>query len=372
MKIGEEQMLWPDVTSSAAFDDPALRQQLLTYIGNKRALLEFVNEGVDRVKERSGKDKLRVLDAFSGSGVVSRFFKAHCSSLLSNDFEAYSSTVNACYLANRSTVPIDRLTNLLVELEEAVQSCPVVNGPIRRHYAPKDENRILSDERVFYTIENAIRIDSYRIHIDRIIPDELRVFFLAPLLVAASVHTNTSGVFKGFYKNRAGIGQYGGERADALSRIRAPIKCKTPVFTRCECDVKVTQEDANALARTPGSFDLAYLDPPYNQHPYGSNYFMLNLILEHQEPRDISRVSGIPVDWRRSKYNKPRQCLAALTDLVSHLNAPYILLSYNDEGFISRAEFELMLQRVGRVQVLDRSYNAFRGSRNLGGAPNVC
>jgi len=49
--------------------------------------------------------------------------------------------------------------------------------------------------------------------------------------------------------------------------------------------------------------DLIYLDPPYNQHPYGSNYFMLNLICTNERPHTLSKVSGIPGDWNKSQYN---------------------------------------------------------------------
>ncbi|MDR0684304.1 MAG: DNA adenine methylase [Spirochaetaceae bacterium] len=38
--------------------------------------------------------------------------------------------------------------------------------------------------------------------------------------------------------------------------------------------------DSNKIINNIPEVDLAYLDPPYNQHPYGSNYFMLNLILD--------------------------------------------------------------------------------------------
>ena len=63
------------------------------------------------------------------------------------------------------------------------------------------------------------------------------------------------------------------------------------------------QEDANAVARRLKGLDLVYVDPPYNQHPYGSNYFMLDLLLRYERPERISRVSGIPADWQRSGYN---------------------------------------------------------------------
>ena len=37
--------------------------------------------------------------------------------------------------------------------------------------------------------------------------------------------------------------------------------------------------------------DLAYLDPPYNQHPYGSNYFMLVRLRDGREHRRLCEVA---------------------------------------------------------------------------------
>ena len=103
-------------------------------------------------------------------------------------------------------------------------------GFIQELYAPKNEDAITADDRVFYTIANARRLDNYRRMMDDTPPD-CRDMVLASLLHKASVHANNGGVFKGFYKNRhTGVGQYGGTSADALTRIRGPrtAKCGWP------------------------------------------------------------------------------------------------------------------------------------------------
>jgi adenine-specific DNA-methyltransferase len=92
---------------------------------------------------------------------------------------------------------------------------------------------------------------------------------------------------------------------------------------------------------------------------------MLNVILDYQRPKKMSQISGIPEGWNRSAYNKENYALTALTELVTHIKAKYILLSFNSEGFISLDEMKAMLNKVGRVEVLETKYNAFRGSRNL-------
>ncbi len=211
-----------------------------------------------------------------------------------------------------------------------------------------------------------MRLDSLRQEID-LVPPEYRVFLLAPLLSEASIHNNTSGVFKGFYKDANGVGRFGGNNRDALTRILGKIELPFPIFSRFECDVDVRQGDANKIVHSLADLDLAYFDPPYNQHPYGSNYFMLNLLVSNQEPAEVSTVSGIAQGWQRSDYNKRALAFQALADLVAHTPASHLAISYNSEGFISRAEFDLLLRKYGRVEVIETVYNTFRGSRNLRG-----
>ena len=341
-----------------------LTKQLITYLGNKRALLSFIGRGIDEIRTRTGKEKLHMADLFSGSGVVSRYFKQHAASLLANDLEGYCRTISLCYLSNPDEALLRKVhADLLRDIEEH----PVEDGFIRRLYAPKDERNIEKGERVFYTSRNAAFIDTARAAIGRL-PADLQPYFLAPLLSEASVKCNTSGVFKGFYKDRTtGIGAYGGSAANALSRILAPIEVPFPIFSNYRVPFTVTSMDANVLAGQMEKVDVAYIDPPYNQHPYGSNYFMLNLINDYKEPiaEKISTVSGIPDDWHRSAYNKNTKAAEALLDLCRKTPADFLLISFNSEGFISREEMQRLLGDIGKVTVFDTTYNTFRGSRNL-------
>ncbi len=363
VKEPRQRALWGD--HPALEDANYLSSQLLTYIGNKRALLGNIAQAVERVKCRLGKDRLRVFDVFSGSGVVSRFFKAHASLLVSNDFEDYAAVVGRCFLRNRSTVDFRQLAQIVEDLNARVETEPFPTGFIEELYAPKDENHITKKDRVFYTRDNARRLDNYRRMLPSV-PLDLRDLVLGPLLSEASVHANTAGVFKGFYKDRkTGIGKFGGSNGDALIRIRGPIRLVPPVLSRFECDVEVMQSDANAAAREVSDLDLAYIDPPYNQHPYGSNYFMLNLLVHYQRPTDISDVSGIPTNWRRSGYNAKGSALRLLRDLLHALDSRFLLVSFNDEGFVKPAEMMAVLKNLGSIQVVEVPYHTFRGSRNL-------
>ena len=337
-----------------------LDEQLLTYLGNKRTLLPMIEQGLTEI-EKDGEIHT-IIDLFSGSGVVSRLFKSKGYEVISNDLENYARVVSECYLSNEQEFDIE----LWQKIKKEIDNYPVVeNGVISTLYAPQDTNNIQPGERAFYTRENAVLIDTYRTAIEEICPQHFRKFFLAPLLSEASIHTNTSGVFKGFHKDRnTGIGKFGGTRGNALERITGKITLKPPVLSNKNTPYSVYQSDANELSAKI-SADVAYLDPPYNQHPYGSNYFMLNVILNNTMPTEISEVSGIVKDWNRSNFNKRAKIYESLNEVINNLNVKYILLSYNSEGFLTYDEIISMMEQYGEVSVFSTQYNTFRGCRNL-------
>ncbi len=327
-------------------------------------MLGFINEAFEWIINDYRKDKLIIADMFSGSGIVSRYFKRFAKKLIANDLEGYSYTLNKCYLSNTKDLELNKLKkwhNFLIDKLNVT----LKKGFISKLYAPKDSNKIKKGERCFFTTRNAMFIDTCRQLINEI-PDKYRVYFIAPLLTEASVKNNTSGVFKGFYKNsKTGIGQFGGNDENALSRIKKEIELPFPIFSNFNCDLEIFKEDANTLINELELVDVMYLDPPYNQHPYGSNYFMLNLINDYIEPKNISEISGIPVDWNRSMYNKSKEAKNAFEQLCINAKAKYILISFNSDGYISKKEMLSILNKIGSIKVYEKNYNTFRGSRNL-------
>jgi adenine-specific DNA-methyltransferase len=306
-----------------------------------------------------------MFDVFSGSGIVARYFKQFSSLLVVNDLERYSALINQCYLSNVDELELVNIKKHYTEIMHELSEDKLGKGLIANLYAPKDDRNIQPDERVFYTIRNAMYIDTARKLIEGV-PKNMQKYFLAPLLSEASIHANTSGVFKGFYKNaETGIGQFGGKNHDALFRIKGNIHLPFPVFSNFFSDVMIFNDDSNKIIHDVPEADVAYLDPPYNQHPYGSNYFMLNLILDYKWPENTSKISGIPENWNRSAYNKENFAYKALEGLVENIRAKYILISFNSEGFIGPEEMKTMLMQIGKLEILETPYNTFRGSRNL-------
>lgn len=342
-----------------------LTTQIITYIGNKRSLLGHIEKEINEITKLVGKRRLICADLFSGSGIVARMLKQYSKRLIVNDLENYSRILNECYLTNAKDFPAQDYNRLY---EQLTASCAKkkISGIITKNYAPASDKNIQPGERVFYTHQNALLIDTYRNLTDRLVPPELQKFFLAPLLTEASVHVNTSGVFKGFYKDRTtGIGCFGGKGKNALSRIIGSVVLPQPVFSNFDSEVQVFQKDAEELSRELKGLDVVYLDPPYNQHPYGSNYFMLNLILKNKLDVEISRVSGITQDWNRSNFNKRSRVMDSMETIISSLDSKYIIVSYNSEGFINFDDMSQMLKKYGKLKTVEIPYNTFRGSRNL-------
>jgi len=320
---------------------------MITYIGNKRKLVNKIEEIVKRLQPQT------CADAFSGSGVVSRMLLNHSEKLYVNDLELYCEILSKCFLVTPSWANAD---DILRHLEE-MNRCPDKVGVFTEMYA--------SQERQFYTPENGRRIDGMLDYIERCVPDQLKPYCLGPLLVKASIHTNTSGVFKGFHR-----GGWGGKGGHALDRITKRIEVECPVWLEPTRDVELRRQDACDFLRELPKVDLIYLDPPYNQHPYGSNYFMLNLICTNERPHTVSKVSGIPGDWNKSQYNsrgKIREAMELTLKLATE-KAKHTLVSYNNEGFIKPEEWEEIL-RPYRYEKIEIDYSSYKGGRNLKNRP---
>ena len=348
-----------------------LSEQLISYLGNKRSLLAPIERAIYEIKAELGQGKISFADVFSGSGIVARMAKAHSNLVIANDLEGYSRAINSCYLSNFS----DKLWRDLSELHaEILRNFTPKESFFSELYAPKDDEDIKAGERAFYTRRNALILGGLCEQISKI-PQKFRDFFTAPLLSEASIHSNTGGVFKGFYKDKAGVGKFGGSGENALARIMGEISLRLPVLSNFACESAVFQEDAARFAQSArarfSQLDVAYFDPPYNQHPYGSNYFMLNLITDfindgkRPNAAGLSRVSGIPVDWNRSAYNKKSSAAEEFFALLAEFPAKFLIISFNSEGFISKAKFLKNLAHIGSVRTIEIRYPTYRASRNL-------
>ena len=354
-------------TSSTAFQESDfVLQPMITYIGNKRKLVPWIMEVIE---SELGSEHLRIFDGFAGSGVVSRALMPFCKELHTNDMEYYSYILLRCFLETPTDSQKAKLDRHFEEIALLCQN-PTESGFITKLYSPKNTLEPAVNERVFYTRENALIIDTLLKYISNVDLD-LKHYLLGPLLIKASINVNTAGVFRGFYK-KDGIGHFGGTGENALERILAPIQPVRPIWSKSRCRSTCHNSDINNLILTfeDNAFDLIYLDPPYNEHPYGSNYFMLNLIARGQEPTEYSKVSGIPKMWNKSAFNGRGSAYETMLELLRNClkKAKYTLISYNNEGLITDAEWSTIFTELGcHVKKYEKEYDTYHGSRNLAG-----
>ena len=358
-------------------DTPYLTRQIIAYIGNKRKLLSLIYAAL----EASGLDlsaPLRFGDLFSGSGVVSRFAKSLGFEVYTNDWEPYAEVLSRGFVETdqkdfAALFPdFDALARRMNGLPPPAEDSP--DRYISRYYAAQHDDPAAADfrtERLFYTRQNALTIDKIRSCIQREYPDpsdRRRQVLLALLLYEAATHTNTSGVFKAFHKG------FGGHGKDALSRILGTIAIRPPVLIDGRAPVHVYRKDANLLVRELPPLDVVYLDPPYNQHQYGSNYHILNTIalwdripapLDLDEQGVLVNKAAIRTDWTktRSPYCYKKTAAAAFRDLLAHIRARLILVSYSSDGIIPFEEMKDICLSRGYVSIVTSGYTVYRGGK---------
>lgn len=343
-------------------------QTMLTCIGNKRKLVHNISDIVKEVMQvYLKKDKINILDGFAGSTVVSRELSYLSDNLYSNDMELYSYLMAKCFLETPNQEQQERINTHISNMNKLASNGPYIEGIICKLYAPKDTSNIKEGERCFYTRENALIIDTLRKYISDHVDTDIQCYCLVPLLTKASINVNTAGVFKGFYK-KGNVGCFGGAAEVALSRIKKNITLDVPIWNnQSQFKSHCFNSDINELIEhLPNDIDLIYLDPPYNQHPYGSNYFMLNIIAENKEPETISTVSGIPVNWNKSNYNKYKPAVEAMTHLVNKglEKSKFLLISYNNEGIIPLEDWD-NIYKPYNVKKYEINYDTYKGCRNL-------
>lgn len=326
--------------------DLYIYQMMPTYIGNKRRLIPDILKLVEEVSNSLGKKKLNIVDGFAGTAIVSRALSKMADTLYTNDLEPYSAQMSKCYLETPTDEQRERIQEHINTMNKLAENGPYEEGFISKLYAPKSTNNIQEGERCFYTRENALIIDTLRKYIEDEVEEDIQAYCLVPLINRAAINTNAACVFKAFYK-RDGIGCFDTMGQVQTDRIIRPIRLEMPVWSTESFTSVCSNKDVNELVKElPDNIDLMYFDPPYSIHPYGSNYFMLNLIVKNEEPTDISKVVGIPTEWNKSLYNKRVTAITAMAELLeeSFKKTKYVLLSYNAKGLISEQEMGEILE----------------------------
>lgn len=365
-------MNWDRAGHAANSTDDYVFHQLIPYIGNKRKLLGLI----DRALAATGLDPQAAtfIDGFAGTGVVSRFARQLGFQVLANDWEPYSEIINRCYL-EIGQAPVFFGSRSYASVLDELNALPPLADWVTDHLCPDDDAHFdVAKDRLFYMRKNGMRIDAIRAQIDAWdrrgdLTDIQRAALLAPLLYQCCYNSNTSGVFKGFHNG------WGGQTQTALYRIMGDLVLRPALFLPCARDSRVTRMDAQNFAETEARSvrgpSIAYLDPPYNQHPYGSNYHVLNSVALWDKP-DLSRkISGhgdksaIRHDWRtqrRSAYNYKAEATQAYTKILATLETDWIATSYSTDGMIDLDALAAANVGQGDCRVFLQGYKRYRVS----------
>lgn len=321
----------------------------MKYIGNKTRLLDFIN---DSMFEANLPKEGTLIDIFAGTGSVGNFFKGKGYRIISNDIMTYSYVAQRVFIAMNQFPTFSKIsdTGIAGVLRRLNDPSLKKEGFAFDNYAPGGQ-----EGRQYFSDENARRIDAVRDLIEEwhqqcLLTDEEYYLLVFCLVDAADFVANISGTYGAFLKIW---------RSMALK----PLVLKCPEIYNNGFENSVYQEDANKLIRTI-SGDILYLDPPYNGRQYAPNFHVLESLTVWDKPK-LKGVSG-QRDYsdKKSLYCQKGHADKALRDLVEHANVKYIVMSYNNEGIITRESLLDILSGVGDVQEFQQNYRRFRTESN--------
>lgn len=308
---------------------------MIKYIGSKRALLGHVTGAVVGLLPAGG----RVCDLFSGTARVGHALKRQGFQVWSNDHNAYAHTLATAYVQADRERWLAPAEAVLAELREV------------RPVAGWFTQAFCEDARYFHP-DNGARIDAMRERIETLsLEPELKAVVLVSLMEAADRVDSTAGVQMAYMKRWA-------PRALKALELRLP-----DVLPSVGAPCRATRGDAVEMAAEVEA-DLVYLDPPYNQHSYLGNYHVWESLVLWDRPETYGVANKrIDVKTRKSAFNSRPGIGPALRAVIERVRAPNLIVSFNDEGYLSRADLVEMLSARGHVQVVEIAHPRYVGAR---------
>lgn len=308
---------------------------MIKYLGSKRLLLERIVSVA-----RDVPDAATVVDLFSGTSRVGHALKGAGFRVLANDYAAYAHALATCYVQADAEQWLERATTLIEELQHVAPSAGYFT-------------RTFCEDARYFTPENGAHIDGIRASIaERALPAELEAIALVSLMEAADRVDSTTGVQMAYLKQWA-------------ARSAKPLTLRVPALLPKSMHGAghATQLDALDAARTL-SGDIAYLDPPYNQHSYLGNYHIWETLVRWDAPEayGVAR-KRLDVRTRPSVFNSRPRHADAMRAIIRSLDARVLVISFNDEGYLSREELIEMLASRGDVIVLEHDFKRYVGAQ---------
>jgi adenine-specific DNA-methyltransferase len=295
---------------------------MIKYIGSKRRLVPVLGELCSAVGAHTA------VDLFTGTTRVAQEFKRRGAYVTAVDTARYSEMFAQCYIAiDGQTIDQSQLDDALADLAAR----PDVDGYVTQTFC--------RDSR-FFQPHNGLRIDAIREAIERDYQGSaLYPVLLTSLIEAADRVDSTTGVQMAYVKEWA-------------PRSYQPLRLRVPELLAGRG--RAVRSDACEVGPALGPVDLAYLDPPYNQHRYFTNYHIWETLVAGDEPAYYG-VACKRADARethtKSVFNDRRAMPAALATAIGALDATVVAVSYNNEAWISIEELEAMCEARGEPVV---------------------
>jgi adenine-specific DNA-methyltransferase len=174
---------------------------------------------------------------------------------------------------------------------------------------------------------------------------------LTSLIEAADRVDSTTGVQMAYVKQWA-------DRSNQPLRLRVPELLDGPG--------RAIRGDAAELASTLGPFDLAYLDPPYNQHRYTANYHVWETLVAWDAPAYYGvacKRNELRDTSTRSVFNARREMPAALHRVIDLLDAALVVASCSNEGWVDVDELREWCEARGHTEVLGFDSRRYVGAQ---------
>jgi adenine-specific DNA-methyltransferase len=304
---------------------------VIKYIGSKRLLVPTIAEIVARLAGVK-----RVLDLFSGTSRVGHALKAAGYEVTANDHTSYAYKLAQCY------VVADR-RKLQVAAERSIaelNALPGQAGYFTETFCVRSR---------YLQPHNGERVDAVRERIAQLsLEPLLEAVLLVALMEAADRVDSTCGLQMAYLK------KWSARSSNALE-LRMPHVLPG--------DGHALQLEASAAIQT-GSYDLVYIDPPYNQHRYLGNYHVWESLVRWDKPAVYgTAMKRIDCKEYKSDFNSKPRIAQALAEIVAGVDARYVLLSFSNEGYLTREQVEEILSVRGEVAKLELDYKRYVGAQ---------
>ena len=282
-------------------------------------------------------------DLFTGTTRVAAAMKSAGMTVTAVDTASYSEVFAKTYIElDADKVNAKELADAVAQLN----SLPPSSGYFTEVFCEKAR---------YFQTKNGERIDAIRSFIESQYKESWLYFpLLSSLLIAADKVDSTTGVQMAYLKSWS-------------RRSFLDLELVTPELL--SGSGRSVRGDAIEEAKQLNSIDLAYLDPPYNQHRYFGNYHIWETLVRWDEP-EYYGIANKRVDTRsvenKSAFNSKLTLPSALRSLISNLDAKTLVLSYNNESWLSRRELTDMCSGYESVTILDFDSKRYVGSQ-IGG-----